>query len=793
MACIKLLFDLADHVMIMNNLLVERFTDGTTEYQFACVKSNITCDAYSKELGERWTQSINEFINTSGTCNSTISTLVNAGKMLVSASKNAEAIGNASNDAIVDSLIKYVTSDVDPKFVFSDDAIKTMKGLVNVYGDYCSCQLLDIFRFVVGKYKGKYKAKLHGMTPEQIKTALQTQYAIFKQNITTLSQMPVGEQNLFFNNAIAKLTSMSDFSIRGELERLIPSELGSMKQFFITIIETYYQKLHPIVWGQMYMNAINNLFIDTPLTPEEFFQFGSKILLLNSGPYILKILQMIRPVLSPELATKYNLTKLKYPLMLPKQVDTILKRVFPDPAMVNITMHRSASVGHVCIANMVSAPEDGFVIKIIKPLSIAQSCWEYKTLYNVFPDGCEKDFVRNMLRSNGQEMNVNREMENIRTGYNCYNSDYSSVFGISQCDAKLTTVTVRDDIIPKNPWHTFAMSLAPGMPLSDLIENKCINGKILEKDKKQTGDVVVDECLKYDTVFRSKLHRCLDLLVYKFFFSIVETGFYHGDLHAGNVFYSFEKNQMTMIDFGAVGQINLLSGDQDATDVIDIIIMSLFYNYEGIFDKLTTLLNSKCGGKPLDMNDPGYIAKRNYYAQLHITNAKYSDIEDKKTQQYNSFIFGTPRLDTESKLEKPKEYNHEGTNYDSIYSYLEFKRKAKEDVVENKDTLPVSEVLGDSETKSFADVLEDIIKYYATSGINVAIKFAEFYELQKAYALILGVLHSTGYNSYRMNIVLKQAIATMQHWKVAKHITAMAHIVKIYFEEKSKMDTLLKA
>ena len=58
------------------------------------------------------------------------------------------------------------------------------------------------------------------------------------------------------------------------------------------------------------------------------------------------------------------------------------------------------------------------------------------------------------------------------------------------------------------------MTLAPGVPVADLVES---------------------DLLKTDTPYRAKLHRCFDLLVYKFFLTIAKTGFYHGDLHAGNV------------------------------------------------------------------------------------------------------------------------------------------------------------------------------------------------------------------------------------------------------------------
>ncbi len=57
-----------------------------------------------------------------------------------------------------------------------------------------------------------------------------------------------------------------------------------------------------------------------PITRSDFFAFISKQLLLNSGPFILKTLQMIRPFLSKDLAEKYNLTKLTYPILTNQQL-----------------------------------------------------------------------------------------------------------------------------------------------------------------------------------------------------------------------------------------------------------------------------------------------------------------------------------------------------------------------------------------------------------------------------------------------------------------------------------------
>lgn len=769
MACVKLLFDLADQVGIMNDILIERFTNGTSEYQYGCVKSDITFDAYGKELGQRWNDTANAFVNKSTDCHTIATTLVNAGKILTSVPNQLNQLNQSNgNDekVVIDAIVDYVAGDNSFKFVFSNDMSSTVKNLLNMYVNYCSCQFADIFRYIVGKYKNKYKQKLIGMKMDEMKALMHQEYGRFKHSIIAIHSTPQTDKTAFINNLMSRLTSVGNFSIEGELDKLIPSELGSMKEFFIIIIKTYFEKLHPIVWGQIYKQMVDNIFIDCPLSSDELFQFASKQLLLNSGPFILKILQMIRPVLTQELATKYNLTKLRYPILQPNQEGIILKNVL-DVNMIAIRRRNSASVGHVCIANHVANPNDIFVIKIIKPMSVAQSCWEYKTLYNVFPDGCERDFVRNMLRSNGKEMNVTHEMENIKKGHEYYSCDYNKVFGLSKCEVKLSTVIVRDDILPKNTWHTFVMSLAPGIPVSDLIERELIKG---------------------ESIYKSKLHRCLDLLVYKFFFNILSNGFYHGDLHSGNIFYSFNQKQMTMIDFGAVGEVNLFDNSDDTKEMLDVIIMSTFYNYDGILDKLTILLNNKCSGqknnKLVDMNSQEYFNFKKQLLDLHRTNAMNADKEANSTKNYENFIFSDRKLDEENQQPAVPPRNEIKIDYEnSIYSYLEYQPREEKLVIETRDTLSTYEILGEEETKSFAQILEMIIKFYAGSGVNIAVKFASFYELQKAYALFLGVLSKVGYNSYRMSIVLKKAIVNIRHLPKILHIQTVKHVVATYYNE----------
>ena len=52
--------------------------------------------------------------------------------------------------------------------------------------------------------------------------------------------------------------------------------------------------------------------------------------------------------------------------------------------------------------------------------------------------------------------------------------------------------------------------------------------------------------------------------------------------------------------------------------------------------------------------------------------------------------------------------------------------------------------------------------------MNIAIKFTDFYEFQKAYALLLGVLSKTGYNSARIGMAARKAIVQFSNVPFSK-------------------------
>lgn len=787
LSCLNIFNELNKSIDIANNQIINNMTDPSMQYDWACIKPNLTYDNYYNSIKMDWEQIVNSLINQPNKCTSNVGEIFDTyrhldpdriarARQIISALTSNDENTNIGLAGInIDELILDVIAtsilkkDIDTYFEVTPNFIQTSKNLSKVLAENCQCQMIDIYKIVIKKYKKKYQNKIQGKSKDEVIELLRNNYRQFKEIFVDFGNNNIQPENKIIDTLSNKLTGLYGFSVESELNRLIPNELGSLKIFFVRVISEYFNNLHPIVWTQIFKGLTENIFVDLPFTTDEFFSYASKQLLLNSGPFILKILQTIRPVLTPELAQKYNLTKLTYPKLNPMQVELILSKVVYNWPMYKILDNFSASVGHVAKVVRVDDPQHIFIIKIIKPLSIAQSCWEYQTLHNIFPPGtCEQAFIKNMLESNGREMNVRNEINNIDRGYRYYTCDYNEIYSID-INAMLTTVQNIENIIHPYSWFALAMTLAPGIPLSKLIE---------------TNDY--QHLINNDTKYRAKLHRCLDLLVFKFFSNIISNGFYHGDLHSGNIFFSYEQNRMTLIDFGAVGEINLYEDDPDIKTLLDIIIMSVYSNYDEMLDVMTILLNSKCTETQIDMNSLDYKQLKNKLLNYRLQNIRNEEIDAQQREIYKNNIFSDERI----QQEKNDDINiiHTQYNIDSIYSYLEIQPKNKSNVVvENSDILPK---LVDTSVKSnwigFDQVLTEIITFYAISGVNIAIKLSEFYELQKAYILLLGVLAKVNYDDYRTSIALNKAIVNIKNLSQLKHLSTVIYLTKSYNKERKK-------
>lgn len=789
----KLLNELISVIDESNIIIIDKITDPYMQHKWMCIKPDLTYEAYYSIIKQKWDFVVNKYVTQSDMCESIFKLLYLSRLVDVNKLQNIGELQNLTPDQIKSHIINKINNvtDLDTIFeplaelIISKDVdvyldiniVKAVTNFLNLMSTRSICFMWDALILIATH-------KFHNAVDVNDKHELANFLkSLFLQINNRLKSVDIHSSNNDYNNSIDaivnKLTGMHSMTIESELNRLIPDKLASLKSFFIKTITYYYDNIHPIVWMQIIREIFINFLKDPPLSEDELFQFFSKHLLMNSGPFILKILQQVRPAMPLEMMKKYNLTKLTYPVMTPLQYNLILSKVVKNWNMYEIDYDKSASVGHVFIVHR-SDNMFQFVVKIAKPLSIAQSCWEYWLLNNLFPDGtCEQQFVHNMLSSVRIELYSPNEVNNVKRGNELYTMDYSDLFKGTDLNVKLTTVSIVENVIVDNCWFAFAMSKAPGIAISSLIEG----------EKSQ---------LLQDTLYRAVLHRCIDLLVYKFFINIFQHGFYHGDLHAGNIYFDYETRQMTLIDFGAVGTIDIYSDDPFIRKIIDIFVMSIFFNYDNLLDAMTELLNEKCSNDvKIDMESNNYKLFKKKLKIIKIESIFYNEENQTNIDQYKQYMFGEQRLIQE----KPNNIIDRSVtiikhDIENPYEYIDIikaeqaKNKNKQSVTDNTQSLPYDFANAKSKIISFAEILAMITEFYATSGVNIAIKFAEFYDLLKAYVLIIGVLSQVGYPQLRTSIIMGKMISDPGNLQSLLHIKSVYNMYTSYKRESEKFNEI---
>lgn len=766
MSADKLLRSFIDCIDKTNYEIIENFINDAS-YDLICVIPSLTYDKYYEIIKKNWdnvidSQKINDncsipFLN------------------YVKLYNTARTVRNNLNDSLLDNAYEFMT-DMVIQHMGDIHLDKNLGKSFNNFANYLQrqgmCFIYDILIFVTSK---KMQKLGRSMTRDQLLSYIKTTHndkinKFFTRKSDDISLNPHIEM---ISN---QLSSMYNIDIGNELNRLIPDELASLKQFFIKTISHYYNNLHPIIWIQIIRAMLSDFLVNPPTTSEEFFQFISKHLLLNSGPFILKILQQIRPGLSEAQIKKYNLNKLTYPKMESEQYNILLKVNVPKMKFYVIEADKSASVGHVFIMRNI-IDDERFVIKFVKPLAMIQSCWEYYSLNDLFPkDSCESDFIHNTLLATGQELYVPNEIDNIDKANKHYTTKYTDIFGSSNISEKLTTIIHLPDIVNSSCWYGFAMSLAPGIPLSSLIEG--------------------NSQLEKDTLFRSSLHRCLDMLYYKQILAMLTGSPYHGDLHAGNIFFSYEDRQMTLIDLGAVGKLNVFSKDIATKTLVKFIIMSVFYNYHDMLYVMTELVNSKCTeNSVIDTESESYREFAKLLLRKSYVNIMNTQRIQNNTDKYTKYMFTNRRYDLEKKQNKIK--NIVNVNIKTPYDYLDIAKNNDNtdfNIYDNDDIIDEQIELDNSfESSSFMEIVILITEFFAKNGINIAIKFSEFYELMKSYVLLMGVLSQTNYDTNRLNPILLSLMKDLKTITSSiKHPTILYDYYKLYKNEESKYNELVE-
>jgi hypothetical protein len=827
-----------------------------TEYPFSCVKQNVTYEMYYTMLSSRWNKIIDE-VNSDKDNNTSLAELNIMKKF--SEKNNISSGSFKSSDDVINNVKSYFIkfldeSNVDNE-VIRDQMFDVMADLVMTDDIYMNTNIMTtilnlgnfiktrsvywIWDFIIVCVSSKIKAEFAKYDKnllehkKQVVIQLRSYFYEIKSMLQLLNKdmitnffnkiLETTSNNLTKSYEMSKVESSNSDSntnfIENELSTMIPESIGPLKCFFIDLIQYYYSSevLHPIIWAQILRAMLVNFLINPPMSQTELFQFFSKHLLLNSGPFILKILQQVRPFMSVEQRRKYNLDKLTYPKMTESQYKLILGKIVKNWDLYKIINDASASVGHVFFVQH-SITMEKFVVKIAKPLSIMQSCYEYSKLNTFFDMGTlEQRFVHNMLYSTGKEMQSKSEIENINLGNKLYTMKYNELYSDVNINASLTTITVKENIIVDNCWFALTMTIAEGIPLSKLIESE-------GKSKLDT-----------DTPYRAYLHRCFDLVIYKFFSNIIKSGFYHGDLHAGNVYFSFtdgpeRKAEITLIDFGAVGTLDIFNNDPDINELIKIIIQSIFYNYDNLFETLVDLLNKKSiGSTSIDKSSEDYKTFKNKLKKIKVKNIYRYNKNAKMYENYTkSCINNDTRVQNENSLKginikpiiKEKKSLHarcynspnnlsnnvsnenimQKTSIDSLYDLVDIhnmikeKSKTKENT-EYTEPLPAydCDFNPSNDIVSFTEVMNMINQFCAKSNVNIPITIPDLNDLFKAYALVNGLAGQINYESLRMGNVIKKILYDYENIEnVVKHPVNVLNMYNIYVKENKNYNKVLE-
>lgn len=821
-----------------------------TEYKFACIKQNVTYDTYYQILNSKWNTIIDKMISEKDKC-MTISELYYAEEHLKNIPFNslqtADTLMNDAkshftrffderykeeNDPLTNTMFDILTDLLATDDIYINaNIMTTLMNLGNLIKTRSTCWLWDIIILCAStKIKSDFPTYNKNSLEDKKKVNLMLRSYLneIKSMLIILNKdttkdffnktLNITSNNLTQSYGMSKVNKNTNL-IENELNSMIPENIGPLKCFFVDLIQYYYSSdiLHPIIWAQILRDMFINFLKNPPLSEKELFQFFSKHLLLNSGPFILKILQQVRPIMSEEQRKTYNLSKLTYPKMTKSQYTLILSKIVKNWDNYKLYNDASASIGHVFFVEN-SITMEKFVIKVAKPLSIIQSCYEYSKLNNFFKKGTlEQNFVHNMLYSTGKELESHNEIKNINHGHKLYTMNYSELYSNINIDASLTTITAKENVIIDNCWFALGMTIAPGIPLS----------KLLEAQEKTN--------LSTDTVYRAYLHRCFDLLVFKFFNNIIKNGFYHGDLHAGNVYFSFvdepiRKAQITLIDFGSVGTIDIFNDNPDINDLIKIMIQSVFYNFDDIFDTLTDLLNRKSiNSAAIDKTSINYEKFKNKMKKIRIKNIYYSMNNKKIDENYiDSCITSNKRASQETSFQenhKPvvvkednikhakcyslhnnlpmnlnKEEDTVKTSIDSLYDYIDMQNSIGKnsnitELIDNLEPLPSYDCKIDisNNIMSFTEVINCMQKFFTESNVNIPITIPDLYELLKAFLLLNGLASQINYEPLRMSTIIKKIVYQYSNIvTIVKHPLLALKIYNIYDVENKNYNKCLE-
>lgn len=361
------------------------------------------------------------------------------------------------------------------------------------------------------------------------------------QQVTSAIEGLSAGQAQGLGQALSKVADKFDFAPYSERLQAIDTGLdGPIGGFFEEVFKNYFSQQPPEDRRAMVASLLRQS------TPADSADLQLAALLKGAGPFMHKTLQLFCDRIEVE-STKIALSSVKTGLtpIDPELKTAMLNRIVQDSggkieALRGVRTLGAASVGEALLADVQESPRaDGqaasrrVVIKLLRPGIIERAARERAFFAEAASHhaGMGQTFA-GIAEQIEAEMNLQSEARNVQRG-KVYNGQ-----------AKDLQAMELSDLVPAQPDY-MVVKQAPGSALQQYIDlcEKAARGEKVPASFKplEFGRKAAEQVAELGRVWLAQ--------------AIAGNGFFHGDLHAGNLMFDGDSGLLTAIDFGNAAAI----------------------------------------------------------------------------------------------------------------------------------------------------------------------------------------------------------------------------------------------